>query len=235
MIDGAGKWTKWKGKCCPTLVQVQVKRAVAGIEHELEEIGKRLSTRVLTTMRNGYVMRLIPPGVGLLTVWSVAGWDQSFALDLWIRLISLWTLQCCCVSSLRRKGDIWTRFSISLQTCLKWYNNWLSMVFDKTEPSLTWFRLCNWNRFYSGVCNAAVLPDAPDVRSNWYWWITMLTQTMWVGVIQVESNRGSDLWIGSRDMAANVAVEMVVKITTEGNDIHRGRMWRAHAFGFVDC
>jgi ATP-dependent Lon protease len=47
----------------------QVKRAVTEIERELEKIGEYLSTRVLVTMRNGYVMRLlIPPGVGLPSV-----------------------------------------------------------------------------------------------------------------------------------------------------------------------
>jgi hypothetical protein len=43
---------------------------------------------------------------------------------------------------------------------LKRYN-WLSMVFDEAEPSLTYFRLCDWNEYHSGNCNAAVLPDAP--------------------------------------------------------------------------
>jgi hypothetical protein len=56
-----------KGQC--RLALVQVKRAVTEIERELEKIGEYLSTRVLITMRDGYVMRLlIPPGVGLPSV-----------------------------------------------------------------------------------------------------------------------------------------------------------------------
>jgi hypothetical protein len=52
-IDGAGKPIKReKRQCCPTL-WVQVKFTVTGIQHELEEIGEHLSTKVLTTMRDG--------------------------------------------------------------------------------------------------------------------------------------------------------------------------------------
>jgi ATP-dependent Lon protease len=62
-MEQANKLSK-KGQCC--LALVQVKRAVTEIERELEKIGEYLSTRVLITMRDGYVMRLlIPPGVGL--------------------------------------------------------------------------------------------------------------------------------------------------------------------------
>ena len=50
---------------------------------------------------------------------------------------------------------------------LKW-SNCSSVVFDEAEPSLTCFWLCNWIENYSGVCNAAVSPDVPDVRSNWF-------------------------------------------------------------------
>ena len=81
-----------------------------------------------------------------------------------------------------RRGHLHRAFHIFAD--LKWYNNWLSMVFDEAELSLTCFWLCDWSEYDSGVCNAAVSPGAPDVRSNWFWWIAMLTQTMWVGVIQ---------------------------------------------------
>ena len=67
---------------------------------------------------------------------------------------------------------------------LKWYNH-LSMDFDEAELTLTYLWLCDWSEYDTGVCNAAaVSPDAPDVRSNWFWWIAMLTQIKWVGVVQ---------------------------------------------------
>ena len=50
---------------------------------------------------------------------------------------------------------------------LKWYN-WSSVVIDEPKSSLTFFWLCDWIENYSGVCNAAVSPDAPDVRSDWF-------------------------------------------------------------------
>jgi hypothetical protein len=66
---------------------------------------------------------------------------------------------------------------------LKWYSQ-LSMDFNEAELGLTCFRLCDWRSEYdSGVCNAAVSPDVPDVRSNWFdelpvgWCDTRLNQT----------------------------------------------------------
>jgi hypothetical protein len=57
-----------------------------------------------------------------------------------------------------RRGHLDRAFHVIAD--LKRYN-WLSMVFDEAEPSLTYFRLCDWNEYHSGNCNAAVLPDAP--------------------------------------------------------------------------
>ncbi len=65
-----------------------------------------------------------------------------------------------------RRGHLDRAFHVFAD--LKWYNQ-LSMVFDEAELGLTCFRLCNWRSEYdSGVCNAAVSPDVPDVRSNWF-------------------------------------------------------------------
>jgi hypothetical protein len=57
-----------------------------------------------------------------------------------------------------RRGHLDRAFHVIAD--LKRYN-WLSMVFDEAEASLTYFRLCDWNEYHSGNCNAAVLPDAP--------------------------------------------------------------------------
>lgn len=64
------------------MVQVQAKRAVAGIEHE------RLSTRVLTTMRNGYVMRLIPPVGPEFCIGSVNSVDIPVDVAMLLRFLA---------------------------------------------------------------------------------------------------------------------------------------------------
>ena len=90
-IDGAGKPIKReKRQCCPTL-WVQVKFTVTGIQHELEEIGEHLSTKVLTTMRDGDASIIDATRIWIPSVWSFPGFDWGIALDLWI-----WSDRCLC-------------------------------------------------------------------------------------------------------------------------------------------
>ena len=111
--------------------------------------------------------------------------------------VSLWTLQCCCVSSLHRGGDIMTVLSMSLQT----WNGTVSWAWTSC------FRLCDWRSEYdSGVCNAAVSPDVPDVRSNWFDELPCWHKPSVLVWYKIESNQRSILWIGFGFMAAKVAV-----------------------------
>ena len=114
-INAAGHPTKWKGQCCPTLAQVR--HAVTGIERELEEIGERLSKKMLTTMRDGDATLIDTTRIWIPSVQSIPGFDWGITSDLWFWSMSLWTLQCCRVSSLHWEGDLWTGLSISLPTC----------------------------------------------------------------------------------------------------------------------
>ena len=89
---------------------------VTGIERELEEIGERLSKKMLTTMRDGDATLIDTTRIWIPSVQSIPGFDWGITSDLWFWSMSLWTLQCCRVSSLHWEGDLWTGLSISLPT-----------------------------------------------------------------------------------------------------------------------
>ena len=113
-----------------------------------------------TLTRFGFFwMRLIPPGIdakcdmfqGLIRVlyWIC----ELMRIDILTGIAMLSRF----LAALRR-GHLDRAFHVI--TDLKRYNR-LSVVFDEAEPSLTCFRLCDWNKYHSGGCNAAVSPDAP--------------------------------------------------------------------------
>ena len=154
------------------------------IGHELEKIGEYLSTSVLITMRDGYVMRLIPPRVGLPSVWSVPGLNQRIALDLWIWLDRYLCERCNVVAFPRctEEGTSWPCFPClcrpemvqSVEHGLRWGGARLDML------PVMWLEEWVWLWCLQCCC----VTRCAWCQEQLVWWIAMLTQTKCVGVIQ---------------------------------------------------
>ena len=154
------------------------------IERELEEIGEHLSARVLIIMRDGYVMRLIPPRVGLPSVWSVPGFKQGIALDLWIWLDQYLCGRCNVVAFPRctEEGTSWPCFPClwrpeivqSVERGLRWGGAKLDMLLVMwLDGVLLCYQQCccvtRRNYLMSGVLDFDVLPcQHKPSRLVWY-------------------------------------------------------------------
>ena len=156
-IDGADNPTneRWA-----MLSDLYVKRAATKVERELEEIGEHLKAEVQIPMSQGYLPEsdTIPE----LDAKCANYFQGLIGVLRWICKLGRIDILVDVAMLLRflaapRRGHLDQAFHIFAY--LKRYNR--SSMFDESC-----FQKCDWSEYYPGACEAAVPPDAPEVRGQ---------------------------------------------------------------------
>jgi hypothetical protein len=144
-----------------------VKRAIAEVERELEQIGKMLPTRVTTPLSQGYRPEVDTTGelddkranyfqglIGILRWMCELG-----RVDILVPVAMLSRYLAA-----PREGHLTQVFHVFAY--LKKYNR-STLVFDDSEPLFddARFKKCEWSEFYPGACEP-VPPKAPELRGR---------------------------------------------------------------------
>jgi hypothetical protein len=144
-----------------------VKRAIADVERELEQIGKYLPKRVTTPLAQGYRPEIDATGelddkranyfqglIGILRWMCELG-----RVDILVPVAMLSRYLAA-----PREGHLTQAFHIFAY--LKRYNK-STLVFDDSAPHFdeARFKKCEWSEFYPGACEP-VPPKAPELRGR---------------------------------------------------------------------
>jgi hypothetical protein len=163
-IDGAENPSKVRWAMSSDLY---VKRAVTEVERELDVIGERVSTKVLTPISQGYRPEI--DTTPALDAKQANYYQDLIGVLCWICNIGRTDILVDVAMLSRfltppRRGHLDQAFHIF--KCLKRYNR-SSIVFDDTEPVFdqSRFQKCDWSEYNPGACEA-IPPDAPEVRGQ---------------------------------------------------------------------